>query len=92
MYFLVCRSLISYVKINSKSMNWKRTTRRLFQEAVRSFRNTNEDLVAKDDDLANKTDFHRVRKLCEVIILKKVVQESSPREFFKRVLQKSSPR
>jgi len=60
-------SLISYVKINSKSMNWKRTTRRLFQEAVRSFRNTNEDLVAKDDDLANKTDFHRVRKLCEAM-------------------------
>ena len=50
-------------------MSWKRTTRRLFQEAVRSFRNTNEDLVAKDDELASKTEFHRVRKVCEVITL-----------------------
>lgn len=39
--------------------------RQIFRETIRSFFNTNEDLMERSDAIASKSDFHKIRKFCE---------------------------
>lgn len=43
----------------------KANKRKVFIDTIRSFRNTNEDLVAKSHPVTSKRDFFKIRKFCE---------------------------
>lgn len=58
---LKTRMLVEYFKSAPEEFS-KANKRKVFRETIRSFHNTNEDLIAKGDPRASHNDFHVIRK------------------------------
>ena len=65
MLYIFFRQLMEYLDANESVMK-SAMTNKVFVEIIRSFHNTNEDLVEENASVASKTDFHKIKKFCEV--------------------------
>ena len=62
---IIFRQLMQYLDENESVMR-SAMKNKVFVEIIRSFYNTNENLVEEEAAIASKTDFHKIKKFCEV--------------------------
>lgn len=64
---IIFRQLMEYLDSNESVMK-SAMKNKVFVEIIRSFYNTNENLVEEESAIASKTDFHKIKKFCEVCL------------------------
>lgn len=74
------RQLMEYLDTNESVMK-SAMTNKVFVEIIRSFHNTNQNLVEENASVASKNDFHKIKKFCEKHYTNKMPNQSSSKIF-----------